>query len=129
MWFLPEIANGWSPVEASTGSGHRESWYAVQLLETHRIASVELAFLGDGPQHLAPPPSFHLEQKTSTGWREIPAQQRSPSVPTANGVKRVDFAPIITNAVRVAFTPPAAGFNFRLVELRAFGPESQAATR
>ncbi len=128
MWFFPEIANGWSPVEASIGPGHRESWYAVQLPEAHEIASVELAFLGAEAQHLAPPASFRLEQKTSTGWQEIPGQRRSSSEPIANGVNRVEFAPMTTNAVRVVFTPPAAvGANFRLVELKAFGPEPEAA--
>ena len=116
MWFFPEIVNGWSPKAEEP-----ESWYAVEFGRPQKVASIELYFAeADG---LNAPGSYRVQEKMADGWVDVLVKQRVPVERIAGGVNRLEFAPRTASALRVVFTKPSAGANFRLIELKAFGPE------
>jgi hypothetical protein len=118
LWFFPSNPNGWSPSEASDRSN---SWYSVDFRRSHRIGSVELYFLADGVEYAAPS-AYRLQYLTAKGWREVPAQRRTPRIPLANGENEITFPPLTAQRLRVVFTHPVSRANFRLIELKAFAP-------
>ena len=116
MWFFPEIANGWSPTDADAGP-----WYDVRFAKPQTLGSAELSFFGDDI-HWSAPGAFQLQQKTSSGWADIPAQRRSSAQPIAGGVNRIQFPAITTDELRVTFSKARDNRPFRLIEVEAFAP-------
>ena len=117
MWFFPENVNGWSPI-----AGEAESWYQVDLGKPRRVGSVELYFSADDAGFQAPA-AYRVEVKSRDGWKEVAAQRHTPAAPLAGGENRIVFPAATTNAIRIVFEKPAAPANFRLIELKAFGPQ------
>ena len=116
MWFFPSNPNGWSP--AASGNS---SWFAVDLRKNRLIGSLELYFFADGAGYVAPK-GLHLQYQTPQGWREVPAQRRSPRQLLANGENDISFAPFTAQNLRLVFDGPAAPANFRLIEVKVFAP-------
>lgn len=117
MWFFPENPNGWSPDPADKSP---TSWYSVDFKQSHAIGSVELYFFSD--RHYQAPSAYRLQYKTANSWRDIPKQKRSPEKPLANGVNRIEFPVVSTEALRIIFTNPPIPDSFRLIEFKAFAP-------
>jgi hypothetical protein len=117
LWFFPSNRNGWSPA----GQASSNSWYAVDLRETRRIGSAKLYFFAEGAAYL-PPKAFRLQYQTPKGWRDIPSQHHLPMKPLGNGENTVTFPPLLAKSVRVVFTRPGRGANFRLIEVKVFAP-------
>jgi hypothetical protein len=118
LWFFASNPNGWSPAAAT---GNSRSWYGIDLRQRRLVASVQLYFFADGTGYAAPK-GFHLQYQTPQGWRDIPAQKRSPRKPLANGDNDITFPPLSAQNLRLVFDGPAAPANFRLIEVKAFAP-------
>jgi hypothetical protein len=117
LWFFPEIANGWSPLAASDGA---PSWFAIDLGETHTVASVDLYFFSDG-NAFRPPSKATLQYRTSSGWQDVSGQTIATGL-VANGETRVTFPPLQTQELRVVLDGPDAPAVVRLVEIEVFAP-------
>jgi hypothetical protein len=115
LWFFGSNRNGWSPAVQESGA----SWYAVDFRKTRRIGSAKLYFFAEGSEYL-PPKAFRLQYQTSTGWQDIPSQQRRPRKPIGNGENSVTFPPLLTQSVRAVFARPAGQANLRLIEAEVF---------
>jgi hypothetical protein len=118
MWFFPSNPNGWSPAAAGEKSS---SWFGIDLRRRRLISSVELYFFADGIEYAAPK-DLRLQYQTPNGWRDIPAQKRSPRQLLANGENGITFAPLSAQNLRLVFDGPAAPANFRLIEMKVFAP-------
>ena len=118
LWFFPSNPNGWSPAAAS---GSTSSWFGIDLRRKRLIGSLELYFFADGAGYAAPR-SLHLQYQTPQGWRDVPAQKRSPRQPLANGENDISFPPLTAQDLRLVFDGPAAPANFRLIEAKVFAP-------
>jgi hypothetical protein len=118
LWFFSSNPNGWSPAAASGGTG---SWFGIDLRQNRLIGSLELYFFADGAGYAAPK-GLLLQYQTPQGWREVPAQRRSPRKLLANGENAISFAPLTTRNLRLVFDGPAAPANFRLIEVKVFAP-------
>jgi hypothetical protein len=122
LWFFPEISNGWSP---SASDPAASNWFQIDLRAPKTIGSIELYFFADG-EHYAAPASFQLQYETDAGWKEIPAETRTPQTPVANGENRVTFSPVHTQKLRILFKNPPAPARLRLIEAKAFAPSTHS---
>lgn len=118
MWFFPSIANGWSPQLTAAGTPKSDPWWSVDLRHSQRVDSVKLYFFADGKKYLAPK-HLRLQQLQSGEWKDI-----AEAAPLANGVTRVNFAPLIVQHLRIVFDPPHTPANLRLIECEVFGPRA-----
>jgi hypothetical protein len=121
MWFFASNPNGWTP----DLDGSRTSWYSVDFKQPRTLSSVELYFFADGTNYRAPP-AYRIERRMPAGWREIQSQRRVPLQPIGNGENVVTFPAVSTRALRIVFTNPRPPLEFRLIELKAFGPSRAA---
>ena len=118
MWFFPSNPNGWSPAAAN---GNSNSWFGMDLRQKRVIGSLELYFFADGARYAAPK-GVHLLYQTPQGWRDVPAQRRSPRKLLANGENEITFPPLTVQNLRLVFDGPGAPANFRLIEVKVFAP-------
>ncbi len=112
LWFFPQIANGWSPVPGAVSST-----FELLLPKSELIKTLELSFFTDGKSWLLPT-DYKLEAQLAGGWVTIPAQ--APLV--AGTPARIPIPVTATNHLRLTFTKPTGPANFRLIELKVFGP-------
>jgi hypothetical protein len=115
LWFFPEIANGWSPALAESAN---PSWWSVTLPHKRLIGSIEAYFLAGGAFHA--PSSYQLQYKANGLWVDIPHQDRTPTLPIANGRNQINFTPIEADALRLRLPASPSGTQLRLIELEAF---------
>ncbi|HEY0797076.1 MAG TPA: discoidin domain-containing protein [Acidisarcina sp.] len=123
LWFFPDISNGWSP--AVSQAGDKGSWYSVDFGRYQKIAALELYFLGEEPLYSAPA-HYTVQYRTAEGWQDVPKQRHDPQQPIANGLNRVEFAPLESTGVRILFQAPPRQSVFRLIEVEIFGLDSLA---
>jgi len=115
MWFFPENANGWSPVQSDTAP-----WYSVHFAQPQHVENVELYFFSDKDRYIVPS-SVELETLTGTGWVRIRGQVRTPRKPLGNLKNSIAFPTILTQDIRVVLRRTNSSVqNIRLIELKAF---------
>ncbi len=118
LWFFPEISNGWSP---SAADFNASSWYQIDLRTSQSIGSIELYFFADGERY-QPPSSFLLQYLGDNGWKDIPAEIRTPQIPIAGGENCISFPTLRAQQLRILFANPPAPARLRLIEAKIFAP-------
>lgn len=118
LWFFPENPIGWSP---ANGRASGPAWYSVDFGQRRKIATVDLYFYGDELQYKSPA-SYTVQGRTKDGWQDIAEQRHNPQLSIANGLNRVTFPPLDSNAIRIVFEGPPAPAGFRLIEVKAYAP-------
>ncbi len=113
VWFFPEMPNGWSTV----GSSHPQDWYAVDFGHPVHLSSADLSFFAN-QTGLAAPNDLRVQVWRDGRWTDVVLLSR-PRRPVAGGVNRIAWRPLVTDKLRVVFTP-APRKALRLVELKVF---------
>ncbi len=107
----------------SWSSPNAEDWLEVDLGRTHRLGSVELYLYGDG-RGVAAPAAYRVETLQDGGWVDASEVDRSPEVPTAWALNRLELEPVEARRVRIVFAHDKT-MRSGLTELRIFPARSQ----
>jgi hypothetical protein len=114
-WYHVSPPNRWT----TAGSGSASDWIEVDFGIPRRVETLKLYFLEDGAG-LAPPERYQVQMWYGGRWADIPAQRRSPRVPTGRRANVVSFDMVETTKIRAVFTH-RTGSATGLAEIEAWG--------
>ena len=106
--------NRWTAYE----SPNREDWLEVDFGERRTVGQVDLFLYGDG-RGIAAPEEYRVQVWVEGEWHNVRPLLRSPEIPLAWALNRIEFEPHVTQRIRVTFRhsmPSASG----IAEIRVF---------